>query len=384
LPFLQASPDSPEPLLEIDPSRVYAVDYLLAEGNEKPMSHWGHAMLRLVVCAPDRVTGPDCRLDVAYHQVLSFRAFVDDVQVSSWRGLTGDYPSRLFLLPFAQVVDEYTKVELRGLRSVPLRLQPGDIATLIERAAELHWSHDGRYYFVGNNCAVETARLLQVGLPRLAGTPLMAITPNGLLRRLARAGLADAAPPGDRAEAIRQGYYFEPMSTRYQALYDVARAALHLPARHVGDWLALPPAQRAAVFAQADLRASAALLLLEQASLRQRELDARDALKRRVLGPQREAARDVLGVEALLARPASLLDGSGYGLPQAGERAALAQSSATLAQAWQQQRGALIAKARGWLPEDLRASLDATEANVADLQGQVRRLNAAEGGLRLN
>ena len=87
---LQASaePDLP-PLLQLDPERVYAVDYLLAEGNEKPLSRWGHSMLRLVICAPGRVPGPDCRFDLQYHQVLSFRAFVGDVQISTWRGLDG-------------------------------------------------------------------------------------------------------------------------------------------------------------------------------------------------------------------------------------------------------------------------------------------------------
>lgn len=154
-PYLQAEKGEP-PLLDLDPVRVYAVDYLLAEGNEKAMSRWGHSMLRLVVCAPDRAPGPDCRLDLAYHRVLSFRAFVGDVQISNWRGLTGSYPSRLFLLSLDQVVNEYTKVELRGLRSVPLRLEPEEIAGLLGRASQLHWSYDGRYYFVTNNCAVET------------------------------------------------------------------------------------------------------------------------------------------------------------------------------------------------------------------------------------
>ena len=104
-------------LLGVDPARVQAVEYLLAEANAQPMSRWGHGMLRLVVCAPGRPRGPGCRFDLEHHLVLSFRAFVDDVQVSSWRGLTGAYPSRLFVLPLGQVVDEYTKVELRGLRS---------------------------------------------------------------------------------------------------------------------------------------------------------------------------------------------------------------------------------------------------------------------------
>ncbi len=71
------------------------------------------------------------------------------------------------MLPLQQVVDEYTKVELRGLQSLPLQLSPGEIAGLLERTAQVHWSYDGRYYFVSNNCAVETAKLLQAGVPRL-------------------------------------------------------------------------------------------------------------------------------------------------------------------------------------------------------------------------
>src|SRR3546814_19921952 len=79
-------------LLELDPARVQAVDYLLAEGHDQAMSRWGPSLLRLVVCAPGRPRGPDCRLDLQYHLLLSFRAFVDHVPVSSWPGLTGPYP----------------------------------------------------------------------------------------------------------------------------------------------------------------------------------------------------------------------------------------------------------------------------------------------------
>ena len=122
LPFLDPGAEAADALLELDPERVYQVDYLLAEGNERFMSRWGHSMLRLVVCAPGRPRGPDCRLDLAHHRVLSFRAFVGDVQISNWRGLTGSYPSRLFVLPLDQVVEEYARVELRGLVSLPLQL----------------------------------------------------------------------------------------------------------------------------------------------------------------------------------------------------------------------------------------------------------------------
>ncbi|MCZ7024184.1 DUF4105 domain-containing protein, partial [Salmonella enterica] len=89
---------------QVDPERVYAIDYLLAEANQNLVSRWGHSMLRLVICAPGRPRGPDCRLDLDQHLVLSYRAFVGDVQLSSWDGLVGKYPSRLFVLPLAQVI----------------------------------------------------------------------------------------------------------------------------------------------------------------------------------------------------------------------------------------------------------------------------------------
>ncbi len=285
LVYLQAGADADlSPLLQLDPDRVYAVEYLLAEGNERPMSRWGHSMLRLVICAPGRPRGPDCRFDLQYHQVLSFRAFVGDVQISSWRGLTGSYPSRLFLLPLEQVIEEYTKVELRGLQSIPLQLDPAEIAALLERTARLHWSYDGRYYFLSNNCAVETFKLLHDGVPRLAGEDLSSITPTGLLRRLQRAGIADSAVLDDRDEALRLGYRFDALSERYQAMFEVARQALQLPQAQVQDWLDLAADVRAPWLERADLRASAALLLLEQAALRRQELLARDELKRRFFG----------------------------------------------------------------------------------------------------
>ena len=377
LPFMQATVDGGEPLLAIDPARVYAVDYLLAEGNAEPMSRWGHAMLRLVLCAPGHAPGPECRLDLAYHQVLSFRAFVDDVQISSWRGLTGSYPSRLFVLPLAQVVDEYTKVELRGLRSIPLRLSRDEIASLLQRAALVHWSYDGRYRFVGNNCAVETARLLQDGVPRLGSVHLMSVTPNGLLRRLERAGVADApAVPTDPAEAMRLGYYFEPMSARYQAMYEVARVALGLPGHRFEDWFAQSPQSRASAIPDADLRGAAALLVLEEAVLRRQELQARDTLKHRIPDAGRDATKGLLQLEDTLTRPALLVPGNGYGIPQAGERNAVAADAAALAERMRRRRDALLAEAREWLPAPQREALAATEANVAAIGARLRQLAA--------
>lgn len=394
LPYLLPDAgDGQAPLFELDPARVQAVDYLLAEGNDRAMSRWGHSMLRLVVCAPGRPRGPDCRLDLQYHLVLSFRAFVDDVQVSSWRGLTGSYPSRLYLLPLQQVVDEYTKVELRGLQSIPLRLDDAEIAGLLERAARVHWSYDGRYRFISNNCAVETYKLLHDGVPRLAQAGLSSLTPNGLLRRLVRAGIADPAVLDDPDEALRRGHYFAPASAHYQAMFEVADEALQLPSANALDWLELAPADRLPWLERGDLRASAAMLLLEEAALRREELLARDELKRLLLGPRaRDDAENadtrarldaVLALEGRLSRPAGLLS-SGYGLPQRDEREAFATQASRQSKYLREQGQRLHRDARALLPRHQREALAAIEANIALLGSRLRRMHRESGGLDLD
>ncbi|WP_414611021.1 DUF4105 domain-containing protein [Stenotrophomonas pavanii] len=382
LPLLQAeSEEGAASLLQLDPARVYAVEYLFAEGSAQPMSRWGHSMLRLVICKPGRVPGPDCRLDLEHHRVLSFRAFVGDVQISNWRGLTGGYPSRLFVLPLQQVVDEYTKVELRGLQSLPLRLHREEIASLLERTAQVHWSYDGRYYFVSNNCAVETAKLLQAGVPRLGEAGLAQLSPRGLKRRLVRLDALDERVLADRSAAQAQGYYFASARDQYQQLFAVAAAQLALPARDVHGWLKLPARQRAPWLLQGDLRASAGLLLLEQAAQRRAELRARDVLKRQLLAAPDSA--ETRSLRALLEqggqwlRPGTLLQDGGYGLPLADEQAllstAVATASAQAVPAWQ----ALRSRLRQQLPVRQREEMDAIDTNLAALGARLRAQAAA-------
>lgn len=394
LPFVEADAvhlheTGASPLLDLDPARIYAVDYLFAEGNARPMSRWGHSMLRLVICAPGRAPGPDCRFDLAHHRVLSFRAFVDDVQISSWRGLTGRYPSRLFVLPLDQVIEEYTKLELRGLQSIPLALSGDEIAGLMVQAATLHWSYDGRYYFVSNNCAVETWALLQTGVPRLAGAGLRSITPTGLLRRLVRRGIADSSVL-DREDAVRAGAYFPSAENEYQSLFDVARGAQPLPVARVADWFELGPAARAPWLATTQLRDGAALLVLEQAARRRDDLALRDVLKRQLRDPQRatEIAPAVATLRALqaagdgLSRPAQLLDG-GYGLPHGEERDALAAEVGAGARTLRGLRSRLEDQARSALSPEAQARIRASDRNLDALGTRLRVLHHEAGGLRL-
>ncbi|MNQ42625.1 hypothetical protein D3C85_563310 [compost metagenome] len=391
--YLNAGRDfARQPLGTLDPERVYQVDYLLAEANQQWASRWGHSMLRLVICAPGRPRGPDCRLDLDQHLVLSYRAFVGDLQLSSWDGLTGAYPSRLFVLPLAQVIEEYTKVELRSLASVPLRLERAQLERLVTRAAEQHWSYDGDYYFISNNCAVETLKLLRSGSqhPRLQA--LDSILPNGLLETLVARGLADRSVLDDPREALRLGYRFDSFRERYQAMFAVLQQRLPIAQDNVEDWLAQSAKARRPWFAKADLRASAALLLLEQAALRRQLLLAQDELKHRYLSGR--AAQDpgldkaggaleqILANSGFLSRPAELLEG-GYGLPQRAEWQRLEAESRSRQQQLRQLSDDLDQEVRNLLEPTRLAELEANEANLKRLGDHLRALHKASGGLTL-
>lgn len=394
LPILNAGHDfARTPLVKLDPQRVYEVDYLFAEANDAWVSRWGHSMLRLVICAPGRPRGPDCRLDLDHHLVLSFRAFVGDVQLSSWDGLTGVYPSRLFVLPLGQVIDEYTKVELRSLASIPLKLQRDEIDRLVERSAEMHWSYDGDYYFLSNNCAVETLKLLRSGTARPELTALDSILPSGLLEMLIKRGLADASVLDNPREALRLGYRFDSYRDRYQAMFAVLRERLGLPQADVEQWLELDAEERRPWIDKADLRASAALLLVEQAALRRHLLLAQEELKKRYLGDRKrgdtslakadETLQDILANSGYLSRPAELLDGVGYGLPQASEWQRLEQESSQRQARLSQLTEALNAEVRLLLGDERRRELESIEANLSQIGQHLRGLHRAAGGLQL-
>ncbi|MFC3608067.1 DUF7844 domain-containing protein [Stutzerimonas tarimensis] len=395
LPVLNAGRDfASTPLANLDPRRVYEVDYLFADANQNMMSRWGHSMLRLVICAPERVEpGPDCRLDLQHHLVLSFRAFIDDVQLSSWDGLTGEYPSRLFVLPLDQVIDEYTKLELRGLSSVPLKLSREELQALVERSVELHWSYDGQYYFLTNNCAVETLKLLRAGIDRPALASLDSILPNGLLTLLIRRGLADDGPLQDADQARRLGYRFDSYRERYEAMFSVVKKRLAIDQSRVEDWLAQPAEARHRWMGQADLQAGAALLLLEQAARHRQLLLIRDELKQRYLSgrgtdDQRlaradEALQGILANSGYLSRPAELLEGEGYGIPQQAERARLETRSSERQARLQQLAQVLDEEARSLLSDARREELEQIDSNLAALGSHLRGLHRQRGGLQL-
>lgn len=206
--------------VDINPKRIYSVHYLFASKGESSMSRWGHAMLRLVVCAPYRkVVGPDCLLDTDYHISVGFRANVNDLIINYAKGLTGGYPSTLYMFPMRETIEEYPVSELRDLISLPLKLTPEQKDVLIYSLAETYWAYGGKYYFITNNCAVELEDLLN---RVYTGLDLEKIkTPLGLYNELSDKALIDTGLVIDRKKAQAKGYLYPSSVDEYERSFSL-------------------------------------------------------------------------------------------------------------------------------------------------------------------
>lgn len=193
---------------KLDPKRVYRIDYLLASKGKELSSGFGHAMFRLVVCAPDRIDpltmqhlsetpyGKKCENDQLYHVVVSYRANIEGSNENYLKGIFGGYPSILFMLPLTDVLNEYNKDELRDLMAYPLKLSEVEKTEIVKKIIEEHWNYRGSYKFFTNNCATESFDLLKASLDRSDVNQTKTVTPYGMLENLTELGLLDPKDPG--------------------------------------------------------------------------------------------------------------------------------------------------------------------------------------------
>ncbi|MCB0412899.1 MAG: DUF4105 domain-containing protein, partial [Bdellovibrionales bacterium] len=97
--------------------------------------------------------------------VSSFKGFVDDTYVKSFKGLTGDYKSFPQFYNFQHLVEKYTKNEYRDVLVYKLNLNKDQIRSLFQQFVEMFWTYRSSYHFLNNNCAVELRNLLKAILP---------------------------------------------------------------------------------------------------------------------------------------------------------------------------------------------------------------------------
>ena len=216
--------------LRLDPRRIYQVHLLFAARGDELVSRWGHAMFRLVVCAPERETvDARCLQDLSHHVVLTFAAnLAGELSISTYKGLFGGYPSQLFVKRFPDVLIEYTELELRDLESLPLLLSDDEKQQFVLRALELYWAYSGRYFFLSNNCATESLGLLRAALRGRALDGVRVISPRGLRTALVARGLAEPveADADAQARAEAAGRYFPALQRVYAPAFLAVRDVL--------------------------------------------------------------------------------------------------------------------------------------------------------------
>ena len=202
----------------LDPARIYQIHYLFAGRGKQMMSKWGHAMFRLIICAPGKEVGPSCLDDVSEHVVVSYRANVEDININYLKGLRGAYSSQLYLMNFNDVLNEYNKGEMRDIISLPLNFSQEQIAQFTNRVLENYWSYSGRYFFLTNNCATEALELLKIAFPE--EHPLLSaktLHPLALYKLLEHLEIIDPTLLDNEALAIKTGYLFKGMSAKIQS-----------------------------------------------------------------------------------------------------------------------------------------------------------------------
>lgn len=309
----------------LDPARIYRIDYVLAGAGDNLASQFGHSMFRLVICAPARYSslieaeveatpfGPACLKDEAFHLVISFRANVDDVVLSYWKGLMGGYTSRMFILPYLQVKEEYTGDQLRDMVLYPLQLDSFQQNALVSRMLESFWSYGGDYRFISNNCAVESQELLQAALPYHALQETSALTPQAILTHLKQTHIVDAADPG-----IQHVPSQLPVLEKLFAMVFPANREKEMPVHNVQQYLNETRAlERAGWFPDGDHQTVERI-----AALRRLEQHIKRVQLRRLTLLARYHLHDDLGVEIdALQSPLHMntLQVDGYGVPYGQE-----------------------------------------------------------------
>lgn len=199
--------------ITLDPTRLYRIDYVVAGRGETLASRFGHSMLRLVFCAPERAQiDEQCLEDRSSHLMVGFAAQTEDTIFNYAGAISGQYPSAMSLYYAEDVIARYNQRELRDVLAYPLSLSAHQKAFLLKIVAERYWSYRGSYRFLSNNCSTEIRAILRaiVSAPHPLHRPALGtLTPLALRKVLFDSNLI-------QGEAVR-------FTSRRRALHAILR-----------------------------------------------------------------------------------------------------------------------------------------------------------------
>jgi hypothetical protein len=207
---------------------VYAAAYV-----NSPASMYGHTFLRL-----SRATGEGNPL---LDYVVNFAADVDTHNglVYAYRGLTGGFPGRFYVLPFYTKVQEYSNIDSRDLWEYELALSPEQVDRLVMHTWETRTTHFD-YLFFTRNCSYELLTLLEVADPRLHlvdGFTGLRVIPSDTVRAvLAQAGLVRRVRPRPSLLTVMTRRKARLASAEVRAAEVLATLPAGAPAPPPGPW----------------------------------------------------------------------------------------------------------------------------------------------------
>ena len=146
-------------LAAIDAERVTLI--FPAAYLNNPSSMFGHTLLRLDRSGEDEHT----RL-LSYAVNYGAVTGNDNGLLFAVYGLTGGYPGTYSIMPYYQLVRQYTDFENRDIWEYQLNLTPGEVRRLLEHLWELR-EQSAAYYFFDENCSYQLLFLLDVARPGL-------------------------------------------------------------------------------------------------------------------------------------------------------------------------------------------------------------------------
>lgn len=233
----------------IDPNRVYQVHNLFASSTPHPMSFLGHEMYRLVICPEGEPLGEHCLQNSDNDIVVSYRGHVEGLTIDPFTGLLGGYPSKLFIMKFSDVIDEYTQLEDRTLISLPIKMTDDEKTAFLNKVMEQLAEFEGDYKFATENCSTLSwgHLLCSTSNPQMQRRQIT--SPLGMYRQLYKMKMIDKSLLADPVQKIEKGYYWPNITTQVsEALADIRKIDSHFPKYSPSQYINLKTEQREELF----------------------------------------------------------------------------------------------------------------------------------------
>ncbi len=164
-------------------SLIFATSYL-----NSAASSFGHTFLRLE--NPKNILRGEL-LDYG----INFAARTEDSTgaLYVWKGLLGFFPGSFAMLPYHQLIKEYTNLEGRDLWEYQLNLTEVEVERLLKYLFEMEKTYID-YYFLDDNCSYQVLWALQVARPALdlAHDDELSMIPLDTVKLIERAQLIDS------------------------------------------------------------------------------------------------------------------------------------------------------------------------------------------------